>query len=199
MAEKKPEAAEGAEAPKKKGKMMLFIIIGIVVLVLVGGLAAFFIMKKNAAAAAEAEDGEDPPAKSEKAKSTKKKDGGHEAAPVFYKFDKPFTVKLASEGQDNYLQLELQMRVLDAKTAEQLKAYDPELKHKITLLLLAKKAADLNNAPGVQKLSNEIREVANNTLEPPNPKAKAPAAEPGDHAEPDAPVQSVLFTTFIVQ
>ena len=196
MAEKKPEA-EGAEPPKKKGKMMLFIIIGVVLLVLIGGGGAYFLLKKKAATA---EDGEDAPAKEESAKKAKKKDGGHDALPVFYKFDKPFTVKLQSDGQDAYLQLEAQMRVLDVKTGDSLKAYDPELKHKITLILLAKKASDLNNPQGVQKLSNEIREVVNNTLEPPDPRSKKTAGvEPGDHAEPDAPVQAVLFTTFIVQ
>ena len=195
MAEKKPEAAEGEPAPKKKkGKLILFIIIGVVVLVLVGGGAAFFIMKKNAAAAAEAADGEDGAAK-----KTQKKDSSHDVAPVFYRFDKPFTVRLLSEGQDNYLQLELQMRVLDLHTGDKLKSYDPELKHKITLLLLAKKISDLKDAQGVQKLSNEVRDAANQILDPANAEQKAASAEPSDHADPDAPVQAVLFTSFIVQ
>jgi flagellar FliL protein len=198
MAEaKKPEAEADAAAPKKS-KKMLFIIIGVLVLVLGGGGAAFFMMKKKAAAEAEAADGEEG---ADAAHGKDKKDG-HAAAPAFYKFDKPFTVNLVAEQQDAYLQVDLQMRVLDAAVQESLKQYDPELKHKITLLLLGKKSTDLNTAQGVQRLSNEIRDLANNTLEPPAPKkgkAKAETAEPEEHADPDAPVQAVLFTTFIVQ
>jgi flagellar basal body-associated protein FliL len=84
-----------------------------------------------------------------------------------------------------------------------LKPYDPELKHRIMLILLAKKASELVTAQGVQRLSNEIRETVNNTLEPPvarkGGKDKVEAKEPADAAAPDAPVQAVLFTSFIIQ
>ena len=206
MAEAKKPEAEGEAAPKKS-KKMLFIIIGVLVLVLGGGGAAFIMMKKKAAAEAEAEaDGESgaDAAHAKEKKPAKKKDkkDGHAAPPAFYKFDKPFTVKLVSDQQDAYLQVDLQMRVLDAPIQETLKQYDPELKHKITLLLLGKKSADLNTAQGVQRLSNEIRDLANNTLEPPKPsknKAQAAPVEPEEYPDPEAPVQAVLFTTFIVQ
>ncbi len=199
MAEAKKEAEGDAAAPKKKGKLLLFIIIGVVFLVLAGGGAAFFLLKKKPVDP-DAEDGEETAANEHKpAKKAKSKDA---APPAFHKFDKPFTVKLQTEQQEAYLQVEVQLRVLDATVLELLKQYDPELKHRITLILLAKKASDLGTAPGVQKLSNEIRETVNNILNPPSPKkgkAAAPAAEPGDTAEPDAPVQAVLFTSFIVQ
>jgi flagellar protein FliL len=196
MAEKKAEPAAEGEAPKKKGKMMLFIIIGVVVLALIGGGAAFFLMKK---APAEGEEGdEEAPAKVDKGKKKDKKKDAH-AAPTFYKFDKPFTVKLQSEGGEAYLQVDVQLKLLEAPLAEQLKGYDPEIKHKVTLLLLGKKSGDLNNPKGVQALSNEIRDTINAIIEPQGAKAKKATAEPADAAEPDAPVQAVLFTTFIVQ
>ena len=91
---------------------------------------------------------------------------------------------------------------LDSAALELLKQYDPELKHRIMLILLAKKASDLGTAQGVQRLSNEIRETVNNTLDPPVPKKgkeKGEVKEPGDVAAPDAPVQAVLFTSFIIQ
>lgn len=198
MADKKAEAPppEGGEAPKKKGKMMLFIIIGVVVLALIGGGAAFFLMKKKPA---EGEDGEEEAAaKVEKGKKKDKKKDAH-AMPAFYKFDKPFTVRLQSDGADSYLQADIQLRLLEAPLVDQLKGYDPEIKHKVTLVLLGRKAADLGTPQGVQSLSNEIRETINNILEPPDPKAKKSAAPAGDEADPDAPVQAVLFTSFIVQ
>ena len=199
MAEAKKAETE-AEAPpaKPKGKLILFIAIGVLVLVLIGGGATYFLMKKKAPA--EGEDGEDAQAEVKPKKKDKKAD--HSVAPSFHKFDKAFTVKLQTEQQEAYLQAEVQLRVLDATALELLKQYDPELKHRIMLILLTKKASELGTAQGVQRLSNEIRETVNNTLEPPvvkKGKEKVEPKEPGDTAAPDAPVQAVLFTSFIVQ
>lgn len=200
MADAKKEKTETeveAPAPKKKGKLILFIVIGVLTLVLGGG-AAFFLMKKKTVD--EIDDSEDP-AKEVKAKKKDKK-ADHVAPPSFHKFDKPFTVKLQTEQQEAYLQAEVQLRVLDAGALELLKQYDPELKHRIMLILLTKKASELGTAQGVQRLSNEIRETVNNTLEPPAAKKrkdKVEIKEPGDAAAPDAPVQAVLFTSFIIQ
>ena len=197
---KKAEAeGEGAAPPPKKKKLILFIIIGVLVLVLGGGGAAFFLMKKKTPDDHDSADGEDAPAETKSKKKDKKGDHG---LPSFYKFDKPFTVKLQAEQQEAYLQAEIQMRVLEAPTLELLKQYDPELKHRIMLVLLTKKASDLGTAQGVQRLSNEIRETVNTTVAPPVPKKGKPkveAKEPGDVADPDAPVQAVLFTSFIIQ
>jgi flagellar FliL protein len=196
-AKKGDAEGEGAAAPPKKKKLLLFIIIGVLVLALGGGGAAFFLMKKKAPD--ESVDGEDPPAETKSKKKDKKGDHG---LPSFYKFDKPFTVKLQAEQQEAYLQAEIQMRVLEAPTLELLKQYEPELKHRIMLVLLTKKASDLGTAQGVQRLSNEIRETVNTTVAPPvqkKGKPKVEAKEPGDVADPDAPVQAVLFTSFIIQ
>ena len=195
MAEKKAEAAPAEAAPKKKGKLMLFIIIGVVLLLIIVGAGAFLLMKKPA----EADEGdEDVPAKVDKSKKKdKKKDAS--AAPTFYKFDKPFTVKLSSEGGESYLQADIQAKLLDITTAEKMKAYDPEIKHKVNVLLLGKQVTDLNNPKGVQQLSHEVRDTINNILEPQNPKdKKAPGAATAD-ADPEAPVQMILFTSFILQ
>jgi flagellar FliL protein len=199
MAEaKKAETEAEAPAAKPKGKLILFIAIGVLVLVLIGGGATYFLMKKKAPA--EGEDGEDAQTEVKPKKKDKKAD--HSVAPSFHKFDKAFTVKLQTEQQEAYLQAEVQLRVLDAAALELLKQYDPELKHRIMLILLTKKASELGTAQGVQRLSNEIRETVNNTLEPPvvkKGKEKLEPKEPGDVAAPDAPVQAVLFTSFIVQ
>lgn len=191
------EAEVAAPMPKKRGKLMLFIVIGALVLALGGGGAAYFLLKKKPAD--ESADGEEPPTEVKSKKKDKKADPN---PPSFHKFDKAFTVKLQTEEQEAYLQAEVQLRVLDSAALEALKQYDPELKHRIMLILLAKKASELTTAQGVQRLSNEIREAVNNTLDPPVPKKgkeKAEPKEPGDVAAPDAPVQAVLFTSFIIQ
>lgn len=195
MAEKKSEAAEGGDAPKKKGKLMLFIIIGAVVFALVAGGAAFMLLKKKPADGEDEEEG--GPKTSKTAKKDKKDKGGAPTPPAYYKMDKPFTVKLQSETGENYLQVEVQLKLLDMKLVDQIKNFDPEIKHKVTLLLLGQKVADLNTPQGVQKLSNHIRETINNIMDPPDPRKKKGLVE--DDAEPDAPVQAVLFTTFIIQ
>lgn len=189
---KKPEA-DAVEAPPKKnrGKWLVFGLIGVVCLALGGG-AAFFLLKKPAPA--ESENGPEP-AKREVAK--KKTDLG---PPVFYKFDKAFTVKLQTESQEAYLQAEVQMKLSDQQGQELMKQYEPELKHRITLALMSKKASELNSATGVQRLANELRDVANRVIDPSaeTPKTGADTA-PAEAADPSAPVQSVLFSSFIIQ
>lgn len=196
MAEaKKAESAEGEQPPKKKSKLVIIIVAAVVALALIGG-GAFFMLKKNAAHSDE--DGEDEaPAAEQKAKKAKK---DHGAPPVFVKLD-AFTVKLQSEGQDSYLQAIPELRVLDAQTGDTIKQYNPEIRHKVLLILSGKKASELSTPDGVQKLSNEMRVAINAIIEPPVPRKKGSKApeEPGDLANPDDPVQAVLFTSFIVQ
>lgn len=185
---KKTEAEVETASPKKKGKLMLFIIIGVVVLVLGAG-GAFFLLKKKAPT--EGEDGEEAGTH----EPAKKKKGDRGTPPVFYKFDKAFTVKLQTEQQEVYLQTEVQLKLLDARGQELIKQYEPELKHRMTLVLMGKKASDLGTAAGVQALANELRDVSNSVIE----STPAQKAEPADEAAPDAPVQAVLFSTFIIQ
>lgn len=190
---KKLEAEAVAPPPKKKGKWLLFIIVGVVCLALGGGVA-FFLLKKPAPAAGEA--GADA-TKREPAKP-KKVDPG--APPVFYKFDKAFTVKLQTEQQEAYLQTEVQLKLLDASGLDVMKQYEPELKHRITLSLMNNKASNLSTAAGVQRLANQLRDLANKVIAPSAEVAKTAAdAEPAEAAEPGSPVQSVLFSTFIIQ
>lgn len=197
MAEAKPAGDEGA--PPKKKKLLLFIIIGVLVLVLGGGVAAFLLLKKSNHA--EDEEGDEPPAK-----TARKAKDGQEVPPVFVKLD-PFTVKLQTEQQESYLQATPELRVVDPKTADKVKAYTP--RHKVLLLMSGKKPSELSSPQGVQKLANEVRVSVNLTIDGPKTKSKKkgkakeveeqPAAEAGDQADPDDSVQAVLFTSFIIQ
>ena len=192
MSDAKP--AEAAP-PKKKGK--LFLIIGIVVLVLaLAGAAAFLLMKKS-----HTDDEEDGEEAVETHKPGKKEKSEKQGPPVFVKLE-AFTVRLQNEGADSYLQAVPELRVLDAQVAEEVKVYNPEIRHKALLVIASKQPADVNNPAGVQKLANELRVTINSILNPP-PKNKKKKAEEGeeisDTAEPGDPVQAVLFTSFIVQ
>lgn len=195
MADAKKPEAEAAPAPKKgKKKLMLIIIIGVVV-ALLGGGAAFYMIKSKTAAADE-HAGEGAPREIER-----KPRAAHGDAPTYYKFEKAFTVRLQSEQQDAYLQTEVQFKLESPLDQDLMKQFEPELKHRITLTLMSKQAADLGTAAGVQRLANELRDVANKVVGAPPPKKRRPGIEsaPADNAEPGDPVQSVLFSTFIVQ
>mgnify|MGYP001136977544 CR=1 FL=1 len=188
---KKTEAPAEGEVPKKKSKLLLIIIIAVLVLVLAGGGLTFFLMKKNAADA-EAEEGDEPPAKTAKAKKKKKDD---HAPPVFTKLD-PFVVKLQTEQQEAYVQAVPELKLLEAPIADQVKNFMPEIRHKVLLILASKKASELGNPQGMQALANQIRVAINATLTGTEPE---PGMEKQDHAEADAPVQAVFFSSLIVQ
>lgn len=186
-AKKTDEPAE-AEVPKKKSKLLLIIIIAVVVVVLGGGGAAFMLLKKSAPDE-EAEDGEVP---SKVAKAKKKKAG---APPVFTKLD-PFVVKLQSETGEAYVQAIPELKLLDAPVADQIKAFMPEIRHKVLLILAGKTAADLSTPEGMQILANQIRMSINASLTGDSPEAgKAKQNE----ADAESPVQAVFFSSLIVQ
>ena len=184
-----------AAAPKKKSKLFLFIGIGVLVLALAGA-GAFFMLKKSHSA----EDGEDGEEAAETHKPAKKEKAAKAGPPTFVKLE-AFTVRLQTEGGDSYLQAVPELRVQDAHVAEDVKVYTPEIRHKALLVIAAKKPTDVNNPAGVQQLANELRVTINSILNPPTgkKKKKEEPEEISDTADPDDPVQAVLFTSFIVQ
>lgn len=196
-----PEDA-GAEAPKK-GNKMLIIIIAVLVVVIVGGAAAFFLMGNKHAD--EGEDGgdevvaeEDHEAAAKEAKKAKLKKKKKEAEakglpPVFVELD-PFTVNLQPESSvDQYLQVKATLRVDEQHAADHLKAYMPEIRHKVLLLLSGKKASELATPDGREQLADEIKNAVNAIV------GEVPKGKKGEPQEPIGPVESVLFTSFIVQ
>ena len=191
---KKSDAEAVEEPPKKKGKSKLYIILGVACLALAGGGAFFFMKQQNAPA--KGENSADATAR-EQTKPKKVEPG---APPVFYKFDKSFTVKLQTEQQEAYLQTDVQLKLLDQSGLDLMKQYEPELKHQITLSLMNNKASNLSTAAGVQRLANELRDVANKLVTSPAEAGKPSApTETADLAPPDAVVQSVLFSSFLIQ
>lgn len=190
---KKTDAAPAdGEVPKKKSKLLLIIIIAVLVLVLGGGGAAFMLMgKKKADEDAEADEEDHPPAKVVK---TKKKKKGDDLPPVFTKLE-PFVVKLTSEGQDSYAQALPEMKIAEAPVADKIKLYNPEIRHKLLMILAAKKPSDLSNPEGMQTLANQMRVAINAIL---NGEKPDPTKEKLDSDE-DGPVIAVFFSSLIVQ
>lgn len=190
---KKDEAPADGATPKKKSKLLLIIIIAVLVLVLGGGAAAFLLLKKKPADEEGADEEHDgPPAKVVKDK--KKKKGNTGAPPAFLKLD-PFVVKLKAEGQEAYAQAIPELKLIEATTADQIKQFMPEIRHKVLMIMAAKSAADLATPEGMQSLANQIRESINATL---NGDKADPALEKQDVNE-DGPINAVFFSSLIVQ
>lgn len=138
MAKTATLAAPGAQAaqpadPKKKSKLPLILVL-LLVLGAAGGGAAWWFLGR-------AHDAEPKP---EAVKP-----------PVFYTLD-PFTVNLAEENGDHYLQVSVVYQVADEKAVDQVKIYLPVLRNRILLLLSAKRPSELASAQGKQKLVDEL-------------------------------------------
>lgn len=214
------DAAEAPAAAPKKSKMKLIIMI-VVGLAAAGGGAAFFMGGKHEAPAGEG---------GEVAHAAK--------APVFYPLE-TFTVNLKQERGDQYLQMIASLQARDNASVDTLKQYMPEVRHRVLLMLTAKKATEISTPQGRELLAEEMRQTLNNVLltaagkpalpirlyesAQPAPEADAAdteqAAEPpvaeGEAATPAAtvkkaalriarpkpedPIQSVYFTSFIIQ
>lgn len=173
-AEAKP-AAEGEQAPKKKGKLLIIIIAAVVLLGAIGGGALFMLKSSNH------DDEEEVATDAPKAK----KKSGKEAPPVYVALEN-FTVNLMPDQGEQYLQVAVSVELTDAAVGEQIKLHMPKLRNKVMLLLSSKKASDLASKEGKEGLAEEIRQQMNEVLEP---------ASKGK----DGPIREVLFTSFIIQ
>jgi flagellar protein FliL len=174
MAEKKQaeaEVPEGEEAPKpKKKRKLLVIIIALVLLGGGGGGAAWWFLKGSKPA--------DP-----KAAAQKKEEP--ELPPIFIRID-TFTVNLKkTDTEDHYLQVEIQLKVVDPKADAALKLRMPEIRNALLLLLSNKTAEEISTVEGKQKLSSDIVTQANQII-----RAKEPAKDG---------VVGVYFTSFVIQ
>ena len=179
------DAAEPAPAPKSKKKLIIFIVIGVVVLA-IAAAGAMLLMKKK-------KGGED--AEGETAEATHE-EKGHEQAPVYVKLES-FTTNLSAETGDQpavaagqYIQVVVELKVEDAKAGEELKNFMPEIRNNILRLLSARRASQLASTEGKDLLANEIRDSVNGVINP-GEKKSGKAAK--------GPVQTVLFSSFIIQ
>ena len=167
---------EDAAPPVKKKRGLLKMIF---LLTLVGGAGggAWYAFRKPDA-------GEEAPVKhARKAKSGKAKAASSEP-PVFVALD-PFTVNLQHDGSlPQYLQVGLSVRVDDEKYVGAMKLHMPEIRNRVLLLLSSKKASEISSLEGKKILSDELRKAI---------------AQPVATQVPAGGVDSVLFTSFVIQ
>lgn len=176
-----PDAAEAAPPPKKGGAKKLVLILAVVLLLAGGGGGAawFFYFRNQGAEATQAAKPKPP------------------KPPVFVNLE-PFTVNLQPEtGADQFLQVVAVLRMSNEEAAEQVKVYMPELRHRTLLLLSGKRASEIAAPDGREKLAEELRDAVNRVIGG-GQTVKGGAAKEAKGGN-EAPVQSVFFTSFIVQ
>lgn len=177
---KQEEPVAKKKAPKKK--LLFIIVIALVAALVLGGGALLWLKKKDAAIAGNADKGGAASAKSD-------------VAPVFVRLES-FTVKLQSDPtrSEQYLQMVPELRVLNDSVSSKIKLYMPEIRNRILLLLSSKKPSDLSTPQGMETLSIELRNQINQIID-----GSQGAPYTGAAPRPDDPVQSVLYTSFIIQ
>jgi flagellar FliL protein len=201
-AAKKEEApvAEAA-APKSKKKLILIVVAAVVI---IGAAAGWFLTREK-------------PAETEKPKVAASKE------PKFIPLE-AFTVNLQHEESDQYLQVNISLKVMEPEYEDKIKAVLPEIRSKLNLLLSSKRPSELATVAGKKKLAIEIATEANsvlgihNTPEPvAAPAVSGVAASPAEGASAAVPAEpvaesaehpaaaekkgivDVLFTSFIIQ
>ena len=175
MAKAPAKAEEGDDVPKKKGKLgLIIVIVLLVVLILVAvGVGALLLLKGG--------------------KDKYPEEHTQQAAPAAAQMLNAGTVDLSRDEGDHYLQVVAVLRVADATMDATLKAFMPEIRHRINLLLSSKLPSEIATIEGRQALALTITEQINEAL------GFKPMRDAAGQPVPNGPVHSVLFTSFIIQ
>ncbi|OGS99370.1 MAG: hypothetical protein A3K04_03960 [Gallionellales bacterium RBG_16_56_9] len=138
----KPAASQATDAPPpKKGKKKLIIIIAAMVLLMGGGAAAFLLMKPS------------PPANEAEAVAEETLPD----VPSTYVQLGTFTANLIHEEGDRYLQVAIELKITKPELAGKIKATNPEILHRVNMLLQSKRPSELASFDGKQKLAEQIK------------------------------------------
>jgi len=135
-------AVGAAPAAGKKSRLLLIVLVLLVVAAAGGGAAWWFLGRAHEA-------GEAKPAAAK--------------PPVFHTLE-PFTVNLAEENGDHYLQVAVVYELSDDKAVDKVKTYLPVIRNRILLLLSAKRPSELTGAEGKQKLVGELVAAARESI-----------------------------------
>lgn len=199
----KPAAAADDQPPKSK--KMLIVIIAAVILLAGGGAAAFFMLKPHPEKHDKTAAGEEAPAG--------EAEEGSKLPPKFVDIG-TFTANLVHEDSDRVMQVAITLKLSKPELEEKIKGSNPEIQHRINMLLQSKRPSELSTVEGKDKLAADIKAQVEYVL---GLRKSAPAlhttkpaeeidaaASSAAHAEPaESPgkkgIAEVLFTSFIIQ
>ena len=188
----KSEADEPVIKPPKSKKILLIGAIVFVVLALAGAGAWYVLSQRSA------EDEEEVAVEQVEPMGP----------PVFFPLEN-MVVNLADPGGDKVAQIGITLELADSVAMDTIKIYLPSIRNGVLLLISQRTAEEMLQLEGKEKLAADILreasrpfEVAVNiskksTANAAKAKAKKKSASPA--AKNDAPVRSVLFSSFIVQ
>ena len=196
--------AEGADAPPpKKGKKKLILIIAVLALLIGGGAAAFLLMKPA-----------HPTKPDEAGQVAEEAEEAAPEVPATYIQLGTFTANLIHEEGDRYLQVTIELKITNPELEKKIKATNPEILHRVNMLLQSKRPSELASFDGKQKLAEQIRAQVEYVL---GLRKTAPAITETDassnqeesvaQSSPNAApakartsgITDVLFTSFIIQ
>jgi flagellar FliL protein len=203
MAKQSKDSASAADAPKKKGGKLVLILGIVTVALAAGGGGAWYFTRPT-----------DPNAQH----------AAPAAKPAVFLQLENFVVNIvAQDGQPQFLQAGLTLKLNDSAKVDLIKERMPEIRNRMLLVLSGKKAGDLLPVAGKHKLAIELANAVTDVLGPAAgikapkaapvavvseaaaapapaggeaPKAAAPAAPAAHPASADI---EVLFTSFIIQ
>ena len=191
MAKAPAKAEEGDDVPKKKGKLgLIIVIVLLVVLILIAvGVGALLLLKGG-----KDKDAEEHAQQAAPAAAQLQTAGTVDLTkpPTFVPLD-AFTVNLRRDEGDHYLQVVAVLRVADATMDATLKAFMPEIRHRINLMLSSKLPSELQTSEGREILAATIVDETNAALGfPVQVDARGRTTSAG-------PIQAALFNSFIIQ
>lgn len=212
---KPAKPAETGDQPPKS-KKMLIIIIAVVVLVIGGGAGAYFFLNKSDHAAKKEHSAEAGDVAADEGDGGGEDSGegdGHKVPPKFVELG-TFTANLVREESDRYLQATISVKLTKPELEEKVKERNPEILHRINMVLQSKRPSELATIEGKDNLAKEIKAQVEYVLglrksAPPIRTSPAPDAEAGQdaHAAPEHKevsrskpgVADIFFTSFIIQ
>ena len=194
------ENPDAAPAPKKSNKKLVIVLAAALLVLGLAGGGDMFYSKKKAAAEAELEaEAEADGTVAKKPVKVPKRDP--KLKPAFLTLAL-FTVNLADQDFDRYLQVQMSLELSDEAASEKVKSYMPAVRNNILMVLSQKSSTELMQKDGKVKLAEELLwavartvgvEVSDEDLQGVNNKALRRALLQG------SPVIGVHFSNFIIQ
>lgn len=112
--------------------------------------------------------------------------GGGSSAPVseYYSFDTPFVVNIMDDKRMRFLQVAIQMKLVDPTTAADVTLHQHAIRHNIIMLLSSQQAGELYSTTGKERLRHETLNEIKQALQ-----------KRAEHVE----IEDIFFTSFIIQ
>ena len=111
--------------------------------------------------------------------------GGGTAAPSpYFSFKKPFVVNVMDDGKMRFLQIAIQMKLVDPATATEVTHHSDAIRHNVIMLLSSQETRGLYSTTGKERLRSQTLEEIRSALKGRTKNVK---------------IEDIFFTSFIIQ